>query len=146
MKLITLPRKANFPGAHFSKRNGNSSKRVTAVSTQSGKFPLIPSYISASKSEKETNNSMYRQDILKFLDDLQCPLLLLPVVKSMDTNQRIGFFTDLRFTDIPMLAVLAKTAKSLQADVVIFNISEQIFPKWIMPMRGNTSQKRCCQK
>ena len=68
--------------------------------------------------------TVYRQEILKFLDDLQCPLLLLPRLKYTDTIQRIGFFTDLRFTDIPMLAVLAKTAKSLQAEVVIFNISE----------------------
>lgn len=72
---------------------------------------------------------VYHKNILKLLDDLQCPVLLLPRVTSERFDQRIGFFTDILFTGRSTIALLVKIAKSFQATVTIFNIPEPVLPQ-----------------
>jgi len=72
---------------------------------------------------------VYNQKILKLLDDLECPVLLLPRIKSGNIIQQIGFFSDIRFTGIPTIAMIVKIAKSFQAGLTLFNLAEPAIPQ-----------------
>jgi hypothetical protein len=82
---------------------------------------------------EETENTsrfpVYNQKILKLLDDLECPVLLLPRIKSGNIIKQIGFFTDIRFTGIPTIAMIVKIAKSFQAGLTLFNFAEPAIPE-----------------
>jgi hypothetical protein len=102
----------------------------------SGDEPGIGSVISLKSTpikvpEKEVQPyepPVYHKNILKLLDDLQCPVVLLPRVTSEHFDQRIGFFTDILFTGRSTIALLVKIARSFQATVTIFNIPEPVLP------------------
>lgn len=79
--------------------------------------------------DKQAKVPFYNQKILKLLDDLECPLLLLPRIQSGNIIQKIGFFTDIRFTGIATIAMIVKIAKSFQAGLTLFNFAEPAIPE-----------------
>jgi hypothetical protein len=87
--------------------------------------PVLLPEIEVTHSE----SPVYNSNFLKLLDDLQCPVLLLPRVKKERSIKRIGFFTDILFTGTATLALLMKTAKSLHAKITVFNIPEPALPE-----------------
>ena len=80
-------------------------------------------------TENTSRFPVYNQKILKLLDDLECPVLLLPRIKSGNVIKQIGFFTDIRFTGIPTIATIVKIAKSFQAGLTLFNFAEPAIPE-----------------
>jgi hypothetical protein len=86
-------------------------------------------YVLNEDKEKQAKVPVYNQRILKLLDDLECPLLLLPRIQSGNIIQKIGFFTDIRFTGIATIAMIVKIAKSFQAGLTLFNFAEPSIPE-----------------
>jgi hypothetical protein len=98
------------------------------------KMPIIvvlnfDEYVLNEDKEKQAKVPVYNQRILKLLDDLECPLLLLPRIQSGNIIQKIGFFTDIRFTGIATIAMIVKIAKSFQAGLTLFNFAEPAIPE-----------------
>ncbi|HEY0669063.1 MAG TPA: hypothetical protein VGD22_12840 [Sphingobacteriaceae bacterium] len=81
------------------------------------------------KDVQHFEKPVYHKNILKLLDDLQCPVVLLPLVTNERSDQRIGFFTDILFTGTSTIALLVKIAKSFQATITIFNLPEPSLPQ-----------------
>jgi hypothetical protein len=79
--------------------------------------------------ENPTKFPVYNQKILKLLDDLECPVLLLPRINSGNIIKQIGFFTDIRFTGISTIAMIVKIAKSFQAGLTLFNFADPSIPE-----------------
>lgn len=79
--------------------------------------------------ENSTKFPVYNQKILKLLDDLECPVLLLPRINSGNIIKQIGFFTDIRFTGISTIAMIVKIAKSFQAGLTLFNFADPAIPE-----------------
>jgi hypothetical protein len=94
---------------------------VAELKTEESKFK--------SDTEQKLKFPVYNQKILKLLDDLDCPVLLLPRIKSDHIIQKIGFFADIRFTGITTLAMIVKIAKSFQAGLTLFNFAEPAMPQ-----------------
>jgi hypothetical protein len=86
-------------------------------------------YVQNEDKEQRVKIPVYNQKILRLLDDLDCPLLLLPRIKSGNIIQKIGFFTDIRFTGIATIAMIVKIAKSFQAGLTLFNFAEPAIPE-----------------
>jgi hypothetical protein len=86
-------------------------------------------YVLDEDKEKQVKVPVYNQRILKLLDDLECPLLLLPRIQSGNIIQKIGFFTDIRFTGVATIAMIVKIAKSFQAGLTLFNFAEPSIPE-----------------
>lgn len=86
-------------------------------------------YVISEDKEYQPKIPSYNQRILRLLDDLDCPLLLLPRIKSDSIIQKIGFFTDIRFTGIATIAMIVKIAKSFQAGLTLFNFAEPAIPE-----------------
>lgn len=111
-------------------------KRKYQVKSASQKFK-IPSigllnfdeYIFKEDNERPPKMPVYNLKILRLLDDLDCPLLLLPRIKSGNIIKKIGFFTDIRFTGIATIALIVKIAKSFQARLTLFNFAEPAIPE-----------------
>lgn len=81
------------------------------------------------KDVQHFDKPVYHKNILKLLDDLQCPVVLLPLVTNERSDQRIGFLTDILFTGTSTIALLVKIAKSFQATITIFNLPEPSLPQ-----------------
>lgn len=86
-------------------------------------------YVQNEDKEQRLKIPVYNQKILRLLDDLDCPLLLLPRIKSGKIIHKIGFFTDIRFTGIATIAMIVKIAKSFQAGLTLFNFAEPAIPE-----------------
>lgn len=86
-------------------------------------------YVQNEDKEQRLKIPVYNQKILRLLDDLDCPLLLLPRIKSGNIIHKIGFFTDIRFTGIATIAMIVKIAKSFQAGLTLFNFAEPAIPE-----------------
>ncbi|TZF84930.1 hypothetical protein FW774_08150 [Pedobacter sp. BS3] len=112
-------------------------------------YPL--SALTFLQQKPQVSGSVYQQNILKLLDALQCPLLLLPRINHKDAIRHIGFLTDIRFTDMNIITLLGKIAGSLNASVTVFNVTEngvapmepvyaeKYFGKHILPKLKNIS-------
>lgn len=108
------------------------SENVSIQSRQPEISPLIRLLSPSLLPQREIgalDQPIYNQNILKLLDDLQCPVLLLPRIKNETSFQRIGFLTDILFTGRATVALLVKIAKSLQASITLFNIPEGALPE-----------------
>lgn len=86
-------------------------------------------YVQNEDKDQRLKFPVYNQKILRLLDDLDCPLLLLPRIKSGNIIQKIGFFTDIRFTGIATIAMIVKIAKSFQSGLTLFNFAEPEIPE-----------------
>ncbi|SDM64380.1 hypothetical protein SAMN05421813_11825 [Daejeonella rubra] len=93
-------------------------------------------------SENTSRFPVYNQKILKLLDDLECPVLLLPRLKSGNSIKQIGFFTDIRFTGISTIAMIVKIAKSFQAGLTLFNFAEPAIPEMDQDYANNFFLKK----
>lgn len=104
-------------------------------------FPLVKRYNMGSSLNRIGRHSGLNQKshgyseryefniaVLTLLDELGCPLLLLPR-SSSEPIRNIAFLTDIRSTGYHTLAALAKLAKSFGAAITIFNVPESALPK-----------------
>lgn len=103
-------------------------------STEKAKTPIsgalnFEDYVLNDDKDQRLKTPVYNQKILRLLDDLDCPLLLLPRLKSGNIIQKIAFFTDIRFTGIATIAMIVKIAKSFQAGLTLFNFAEPEIPE-----------------
>lgn len=109
-----------------------NSDTVSISNLQQENSPLIRLLSPTLLPQKEVgarDQPIYNQSILKLMDDLQCPVLLLPRIKNETSVQRIGFLTDILFTGQATMMLLVKIAKSLQASITLFNIPESALPE-----------------
>lgn len=86
-------------------------------------------YILDQDNQQKAKISVYNRHILKLLDDLNCPLLLLPRLKSGNSIHKIAFFSDIRFTGIATMIMIVKIAKSFQAGLTLFNFADPAIPE-----------------
>lgn len=112
----------------------NKKKYQVKSTSQKIKIPSIEllnfdEYVLNEDKNCSTKMPVYNQRILRLLDDLDCPLLLLPRIKSENIIKKIGFFTDIRFTGIATMALIVKIAKSFQAGLTLFNFAEPAIPE-----------------
>jgi hypothetical protein len=123
---------------HQSAKNlvdGPRKKKYSLYSTSAKINTILPKGLNFEEHilNKDTENTsrfpVYNKKILKLLDDLECPVLLLPRIKSGNSIKKIGFFTDIRFTGIPTIATIVKIAKSFQAGLTLFNFAESAIPE-----------------
>jgi hypothetical protein len=128
MKSITTSAQLNSSNIHFLENlSMHYAIPQPPVASKRRKRRLI-SKIRASKDLNEASTRIYQEGILRLLDELNSPVLMLPRVERGSTIHRIGFFTDLRFTGNSTLALVAKMAQSFNASIVLFNISESHLP------------------
>lgn len=80
-------------------------------------------------NQQKAKISIYNRRILKLLDDLNCPLLLLPRLKSGNSIHKIAFFADIRFTGLATMSMIVKIAKSFQAGLTLFNFADPAIPE-----------------
>jgi hypothetical protein len=66
--------------------------------------------------------------ILELLDFLKCPILLMPLFIENKIPRRLGFFTDLRSTDIQSISLLKDITTSLACDLTIINVADKNQP------------------
>ena len=78
--------------------------------------------------------AVYHLNVLKFLDDLECPLLLLPRIKKASGMHAIAFITDIRFTDISSLRLVVKTARSMGPRWRFLIYLMMTWSKWLLIM------------
>jgi len=99
-------------------------------------MPFVPvmrkkkpiSRIRANEDLKARPQVQYQENVLRLLDDLNAPLLMLPRVSQGNEVRQIGFFADVRFTGSATLAAVAKIARTFKASIVLFNIAESHLP------------------
>ncbi|HEY0899903.1 MAG TPA: hypothetical protein VGD90_11250 [Sphingobacteriaceae bacterium] len=125
MKSFPLSAQLNSSNIHFlDSLNVNHSLPLPFVPVMRKKKPI--SRIRA--NEDLRTKTEYQANVLRLLDDLNAPLLMLPRVGQGSDIKQIGFFTDLRFTGSATLAAVAKIAQTFKAGIVLFNISESHLP------------------
>jgi hypothetical protein len=125
-KMLTEQFKEALLGPkHENKQSVNSSKEK--FKTPISGLLNFDEYVL--DEENQPKIPLYNQRILRLLDDLECPLLLLPRIKSGNVIQKVGFFTDIRFTGIATIALIVKIAKSFQAGLTLFNFAEPSIPE-----------------
>lgn len=134
MEKISLPKHPNLSDIHVQDHldfidSDPQSVDVSSLQEESPLIRLLEPALLPQKKGGVLDRPVYNQNILRLLDDLQCPVLLLPRAKNDGTIQRIGFLTDLLFTSRATLALLVKLAKSFNASVTIFNIPEPVLPE-----------------
>lgn len=135
MEKTSLPKQKNLSNIYIPEQLNLIDLDPLSVdisSLQQEKSPLTRILEPALSPKKEIgalDQPLYNQNILRLLDDLQCPVLLLPRIKNENSIQRIGFLTDLLFTGRATLAILVKIAKSIQANITLFNIPEPAMPE-----------------
>lgn len=131
MKTFPLSAQLNSSNINFLENlslNRSISQPVIPVKRKTSPFNKIR----ANKDLRTTTKQVYQENILRLLDNLNSPVLLLPRVGEGTFVRQIGFFTDLRFTGNSTLSLIAKIASSYNAGIVLFNISESHLP----PMDG----------
>lgn len=124
--MKTSPQSAQLNSSHIHyleslSKHHPSFKPLTTFNKKKRTITLLR----ANKNLKAT----YQENILRLLDELNSPMLMLPRVAGASAVRTIGFFTDLRFTGHATLAQVAKMARSFNASIVIFNIAESHLPQ-----------------
>lgn len=126
MKTLPIPN-LNSSNLHFLENL--STSRPISQSVMPVKRKITPiNKIRANKDLRATSTHVYQENILRLLDNLNSPVLLLPRVDAGMSVRQVGFFTDLRFTGNSTLSLIAKIASSYDATIVLFNISESHLP------------------
>ncbi len=127
MKTSSLSAQLNGSNIHFLE-NLSLHHSISQPLTSLNRKKRTISRIRANKDLKTASDHVYQENILRLLDALNSPILMLPRVEQDRVVQSIGFFTDLRFTGHSTLSLVARMARSYHAAIVIFNVSESHLP------------------
>lgn len=135
MEQASLPKKSQFSSIYLSERNDLTDFQTEPISRpnlepeNSALIRLLSPSLLSQKEIGTLDQPLYNENILKLLDDLQCPVLLLPRIKKETSTQRIAFLADVLFTSKATLASLTRIARSLRANITLFNIAEPALPE-----------------
>ncbi|HEY0895230.1 MAG TPA: hypothetical protein VGE15_01630 [Sphingobacteriaceae bacterium] len=127
MKTSPLSAQLNSSNIHFLE-NLSLHHSIPQPLTALNRTKRTITRIRANKDLKTASENVYQENILRLLDELNSPILMLPRVEQGRVVHSIGFFTDLRFTGHSTLSMVAKMARSYHASIVIFNVSESHLP------------------